>query len=213
MRYTESKLSPIAEVLLSELGQGTVDWAANFDGTLEEPTWLPARLPHLLLNGTTGIAVGMATDVPPHNLNESRQRLRAPAGRSRRQRARPVRARARPGLPDHGGNHHPAADLQAIYETGNGSVRARGVFVKERQHRHHRAALPGQPEQDHRADRAADARQEAALAGRHPRRIRPRQPDPHRAGPAQQPRRRRTADGTPVRHHRPGEAATASTST
>ena len=70
MRYTESKLTPIAEVLLGELGQGTVDWTPNFDGTLEEPSWLPARLPHLLLNGTTGIAVGMATDVPPHNLNE-----------------------------------------------------------------------------------------------------------------------------------------------
>ena len=70
MRYTESKLSPIAEVLLDELGQGTVDWDPNFDGTLEEPTWMPARLPHLLLNGTTGIAVGMATDVPPHNLGE-----------------------------------------------------------------------------------------------------------------------------------------------
>lgn len=70
MRYTESKLTPIAEVLLGEISQGTTDWAANFDGTLEEPTWLPARLPHLLLNGTTGIAVGMATDVPPHNLNE-----------------------------------------------------------------------------------------------------------------------------------------------
>ena len=70
MRYTESKLSPIADILLGELGQGTVDWTANFDGTLEEPAWLPARLPHLLLNGTTGIAVVMATDVPPHNLNE-----------------------------------------------------------------------------------------------------------------------------------------------
>jgi topoisomerase-4 subunit A len=70
MRYTESKLTPIAEVLLGELGQGTTDWAPNFDGTLQEPTWMPARLPHLLLNGTTGIAVGMATDVPPHNLNE-----------------------------------------------------------------------------------------------------------------------------------------------
>ena len=57
-------------MLLGELGQGTVDWVPNFDGTLEEPTWLPARLPHLLLNGTTGIAVGMATDVPPHNLRE-----------------------------------------------------------------------------------------------------------------------------------------------
>src|SRR6187402_3260051 len=70
MRYTESKLTPIAEMLLGELGQGTVDWVPNFDGTLDEPSWLPARVPHLLLNGTTGIAVGMATDVPPHNLNE-----------------------------------------------------------------------------------------------------------------------------------------------
>ena len=68
MRYTESKLMPYAEVLLSELGQGTVGWGPNFDGTLQEPGLLPARLPNILLNGTTGIAVGMATDIPPHNL-------------------------------------------------------------------------------------------------------------------------------------------------
>ncbi len=70
MRYTESKLSPYAELLLQELGQGTVDWNPNFDGSLEEPAFLPARLPTLLLNGTMGIAVGMATDIPPHNLKE-----------------------------------------------------------------------------------------------------------------------------------------------
>ena len=70
MRYTESKLTRYAEVLLSELGQGTVDWTPNFDGSLDEPALLPARLPNLLLNGATGIAVGMATDVPPHNLRE-----------------------------------------------------------------------------------------------------------------------------------------------
>src|SRR3546814_1525331 len=70
MRYTESKLTPIAEALLGELAHGTADWVPNFDGTLEEPSWLPARLPHLLLNGTMGIAVGMSTDVPPHNLRE-----------------------------------------------------------------------------------------------------------------------------------------------
>lgn len=70
MRYTEARLSPYADVLLGELGQGTVDWGPNFDGTLEEPLTLPSRLPNLLLNGTTGIAVGMATDVPPHNLRE-----------------------------------------------------------------------------------------------------------------------------------------------
>ncbi len=70
MRYTEARLRPYAHSLLQELGQGTVDWTPNFDGTLNEPRVLPARLPNLLLNGTTGIAVGMATDVPPHNLRE-----------------------------------------------------------------------------------------------------------------------------------------------
>ncbi|HSN87411.1 MAG TPA: DNA gyrase subunit A, partial [Thermoanaerobaculia bacterium] len=70
MRYTEARLTPFAQVLLSELGQGTVDWGPNFDGTLDEPKLLPARLPHVLLNGASGIAVGMATDIPPHNVNE-----------------------------------------------------------------------------------------------------------------------------------------------
>src|SRR5919108_4025590 len=70
MRYTEAKLTKYAEVLLSELGHGTVDWTPNFDGTMEEPAFLPAPLPNLLLNGTSGIAVGMATDIPPHNLRE-----------------------------------------------------------------------------------------------------------------------------------------------
>ena len=70
MRYTESRLAPYTKSLLQELGQGTVDWVPNFDGTLKEPVVLPARLPNLLLNGTTGIAVGMSTDVPPHNLRE-----------------------------------------------------------------------------------------------------------------------------------------------
>src|SRR5476651_1282986 len=70
MRYTESRLSGYADVLLGELGDGTVDWVPNFDGTLQEPALLPARLPNILLNGTTGIAVGMATDIPPHNLSE-----------------------------------------------------------------------------------------------------------------------------------------------
>ena len=70
MRYTEAKLSPYAQVLLSELGEGTVSWQQNFDGTLQEPTMLPARLPNMLLNGASGIAVGMATDIPPHNMSE-----------------------------------------------------------------------------------------------------------------------------------------------
>ncbi|MBB5208539.1 DNA topoisomerase IV subunit A [Chiayiivirga flava] len=131
MRYTESKLTPIAEVLLGELGQGTVDWTANFDGTLEEPSWLPARLPHLLLNGTTGIAVGMATDVPPHNLNEivsACVRLLDDPDASVRDLCEHVRG---PDYPTAAEIITPAADLLKLYETGNGSIRARAVYVRE----------------------------------------------------------------------------------
>ena len=131
MRYTESKLAPIAEVLLGELGQGTVDWDPNFDGTLEEPTWMPARLPHLLLNGTTGIAVGMATDVPPHNLNEivsACVRLLDDPDATVRDLCEHIRG---PDYPTAAEIITPAGDLLAMYETGSGSVRARGVFVKE----------------------------------------------------------------------------------
>jgi len=131
MRYTESKLTPIAEVLLGELAHGTVDWTPNFDGTLDEPTWMPARLPHLLLNGTTGIAVGMATDVPPHNLNEivsACVRLLDDPEASVRDLCEHVRG---PDYPTEAEIITPAADLLAMYETGLGSVRARGTFVKE----------------------------------------------------------------------------------
>ncbi|MDG2526786.1 DNA topoisomerase IV subunit A [Stenotrophomonas sp. HITSZ_GD] len=131
MRYTESKLTPIAEVLLGELGQGTVDWAPNFDGTLEEPSWMPARLPHLLLNGTTGIAVGMATDVPPHNLNEivsALIRLLDDPDCTVADLCEHVRG---PDYPSTAEIITPAADLRAMYESGNGSVRARATFQKE----------------------------------------------------------------------------------
>ena len=131
MRYTEAKLTPIAEVLLGELGQGTVDWSPNFDGTLEEPSWMPARLPHLLLNGTTGIAVGMATDVPPHNLNEvvsACVRLLDDPDATTRDLCEHVRG---PDYPTTAEIITPAADLQQMYETGLGSVRARAVYVKD----------------------------------------------------------------------------------
>lgn len=133
MRYTESKLTPIAEVLLGELGQGTVDWTPNFDGTLEEPTWMPARLPHLLLNGTTGIAVGMATDVPPHNLNEVVSaciRLLDDPDATVRDLCEHIRG---PDYPTEAEIITPALDLLAMYETGNGGVRARATFAREGQ--------------------------------------------------------------------------------
>jgi topoisomerase-4 subunit A len=131
MRYTESRLTPIAEVLLGELGQGTVDWTPNFDGTLEEPSWLPARLPHLLLNGTTGIAVGMATDLPPHNLNEIVSaciRLLEDPDASVRDLCEHVRG---PDFPTAAEIITPAAELLKLYETGNGAIRARAVYARE----------------------------------------------------------------------------------
>ena len=131
MRYTESRLTPIAEVLLGELAQGTVDWDANFDGTLEEPKWMPARLPHLLLNGTTGIAVGMATDVPPHNLNEivsACVRLLDDPEATVRDLCEHVRG---PDYPTEAEIITPASDLLAMYESGQGSVRARATFARE----------------------------------------------------------------------------------
>ncbi|MFN7387165.1 MAG: DNA topoisomerase IV subunit A [Lysobacteraceae bacterium] len=133
MRSTESKLTPIAEVLLGELGQGTVEWSPNFDGTLDEPSWLPARLPHLLLNGTTGIAVGMATDVPPHNLNEvvsACVRLLDDPDATTRDLCEHIRG---PDYPTGAEIITPAADLLSMYETGHGSVRARATYIKEGQ--------------------------------------------------------------------------------
>jgi topoisomerase-4 subunit A len=131
MRYTESKLTPIAEVLLGELGHGTVDWTPNFDGTMDEPSWLPARLPHLLLNGTTGIAVGMATDLPPHNLNEIVSaciRLLDDPDASVRELCEHVRG---PDFPTEAEIITPAAELLKLYETGNGSIRARAIYTRE----------------------------------------------------------------------------------
>ena len=131
MRYTEAKLTPIAEVLLGEIAHGTVDWVPNFDGTLEEPSWLPARLPHLLLNGTTGIAVGMATDIPPHNLTEVASaaiRLLEDPDASVRDLCEHVRG---PDYPTGAEIITPRADLLAMYESGGGSVRARAVYTRE----------------------------------------------------------------------------------
>ncbi len=131
MRYTESKLHPIAEVLLAELGQGTVDWSPNFDGTLEEPSWLPARLPHVLLNGSTGIAVGMATDIPPHNLREiatATIRLLEHPGSTVAELCEHVRG---PDYPTAAEIITPHEDLLELYEKGTGSVRARAVYAVE----------------------------------------------------------------------------------
>ncbi|HQR49305.1 MAG TPA: DNA topoisomerase IV subunit A [Steroidobacteraceae bacterium] len=131
MRYTESKLTRYAEVLLSELGDGTVDWAPNFDGTLEEPTLLPARLPNVLLNGATGIAVGMATDIPPHNLREVAAacvRLLEEPKATVAQLCEHVRG---PDFPTGAEIISPREELLRLYESGNGTFRARARYEIE----------------------------------------------------------------------------------
>jgi topoisomerase-4 subunit A len=131
MRYTESKLTRYAEVLLSELSDGTVDWQPNFDGTMEEPAFLPARLPNVLLNGTQGIAVGMSTDIPPHNLREVAQAcihlLDEPDAQTRTL----MKYVKGPDLPTGGEIITPRSDLLQIYNTGNGTFKARAVFKEE----------------------------------------------------------------------------------
>ena len=132
MRYTESRLTPIAELLLGELGMGTVEWTPNFDGTLKEPSWLPARVPHVLLNGSTGIAVGMATDIPPHNLREVASaciHLLDEPSASIAELCEHVRG---PDFPTAAEIITPRNELAAMYATGNGSVRCRAVYTEER---------------------------------------------------------------------------------
>ncbi|GAB3284689.1 DNA topoisomerase IV subunit A [Parahaliea aestuarii] len=131
MRYTESRLTPYAEVLLGELGQGTVDWVPNFDGTMEEPSVLPAQVPNVLLNGITGIAVGMATDVPPHNLREvvnAAIHLLDSPGATVAELCEFVQG---PDYPTEAEIITPRDEIINMYETGRGGMRARAVWERE----------------------------------------------------------------------------------
>ena len=131
MRYTESRLTQFSQVLLSELTQGTVDWLPNFDGTLDEPRVMPARLPHVLLNGTMGIAVGMATDIPPHNVKEIASacvHLLEKPDASVAELCKHVKG---PDYPTEAEIISPKAEIRAIYQTGNGSIRARARWESE----------------------------------------------------------------------------------
>ena len=131
MRYTESKLSRYAEVLLQELVQGTVAWQPNFDGTMEEPKSLPARLPNVLLNGSTGIAVGMATDIPPHNLREVASACIRMLDEPKVSVADLMEHIKGPDYPTDAEIITSRDDLLAMYEKGNGSVRARAKYEKD----------------------------------------------------------------------------------
>jgi topoisomerase-4 subunit A len=131
MRYTESRLAKYSELLLKEVGQGTVDWVSNFDGTLDEPSVLPARVPNILLNGTTGIAVGMATDIPPHNMREvvtAAIRLLDSSRTTVEELCEHVKG---PDYPTDAEIITSKADIHKIYETGNGSIRMRAKWEKE----------------------------------------------------------------------------------
>lgn len=132
MRYTEARLTPFAEVLLAELGQGTVDWVPNFDGTLKEPKILPARLPTLLLNGATGIAVGMATDIPPHNLNEVAAAALLLLDKPKSSVEDLCELVQGPDFPTGAEIITPRAELVEVYRSGHGSVRLRACYEVER---------------------------------------------------------------------------------
>lgn len=131
MRYTESRLSKISEILLSELGQGTVDYQPNFDGTLAEPQYLPARLPHILLNGTTGIAVGMATDIPPHNINEIADAAVMLLDNPKAGLDEILEIVQGPDFPTEAEIISPKSEIRKIYEQGRGSIKMRATWKKE----------------------------------------------------------------------------------
>ncbi|PKG83867.1 DNA topoisomerase IV subunit A [Colwellia sp. 75C3] len=131
MRYTESRLSRFSEVLLAELGQGTVDWQPNFDGTMQEPKTLPARLPHILLNGITGIAVGMATDIPPHNVREVADACVHLIENPKAEVSDLLEFVKGPDYPTDAEIITPKAEIEKIYQTGRGSIRMRAVYDVE----------------------------------------------------------------------------------
>jgi len=131
MRYTESRLSPFSEVLLSEIGQGTTDWKPNFDGTLKEPELLPARLPHILLNGISGIAVGMATDIPPHNAREVTNACLHLIDHPKAPLEELMEFVQGPDYPTEAEIITPRKDIINIYKTGRGSFKSRAVYTIE----------------------------------------------------------------------------------
>ena len=132
MRYTEAKLSAYSDLLLTELGQGTVDWQDNFDGSMKEPVNLPARVPNILLNGTTGIAVGMATDIPPHNLREVVKGTIALIRKPHLTDEQVAEYIPAPDLPTRAEIITPPAELLKIQITGRGSYRTRAIYTIEK---------------------------------------------------------------------------------
>ncbi|EKD45116.1 MAG: hypothetical protein ACD_70C00065G0002, partial [uncultured bacterium] len=131
MRYTESRLTGYANALLNELQQGTTDWTPNFDGTLQEPALLPARLPNVLLNGASGIAVGMATDVPPHNLIEVTEACIHLLDHPKATLSDIMKFIQAPDYPTCAELITPISEIKTMYATGNGMIRARATYTRE----------------------------------------------------------------------------------
>ncbi len=131
MRYTEAKLSKFSQLLLEETGQGTVDWVPNFDGSMDEPSVLPSRVPHVLLNGTSGIAVGMATDIPPHNLREVVNACVALLEDKSLTHEALCEILPGPDYPNRALIITPKAERLRLYETGSGSIRQRAHYYVE----------------------------------------------------------------------------------
>ncbi|MBT72297.1 MAG: DNA topoisomerase IV subunit A [Gammaproteobacteria bacterium] len=131
MRYTESRLRDYADVLLGELGQGTVDWKPNFDGTMDEPEILPARLPNVLLNGGSGIAVGMATDIPPHNLSEVAKACIHLLDKPKATVGDICKIIKGPDFPTEAELITPKNEILDLYKTGRGSLKARATYIVE----------------------------------------------------------------------------------
>jgi topoisomerase-4 subunit A len=131
MRYTEARLTPYAQILLRELDQGTVDWAPNFDGTLSEPSLLPAELPNLLLNGTSGIAVGMSTDIPPHNLHEVVAALLRLLDKPNTPPSQLLKKIKGPDFPSGGELISSPSEIAEVYKTGMGTLRLRAAYATE----------------------------------------------------------------------------------
>ena len=130
-RYTEARLAPLAIELLDEIEQGTVDFRPNYDGTTEEPIVLPAKIPHLLVNGCTGIAVGMATNIPPHNLGEVCEAAVALIDDRKLETKDLLKYIKGPDFPTGGQITNSKKELREIYETGQGGVRVRGEWKNE----------------------------------------------------------------------------------
>ncbi len=205
MRYTEARLAHYAEVLLAELGQGTVDWAPNFDGTLDEPLLLPARLPNVLLNGATGIAVGMATDIPPHNLSEVAQAAILLLDKPKSTLEDLCEIIQGPDFPTGGEIITPRADIVEAYRNGYGSVRMRACYEIENGD----IVITALPYPDFRrqgagADCRPDGGEEASDGRGSARRIGSRESHAPGDRAALQPGRCRGPDVAPVFQHRSG---------